>query len=193
MYLFSTMYLLGVFSYISTQVKHFIVVWMQKQAWGSSCLLTKTLVYVCCVRKYMCAVLCLVAESYLTFCDPMDYSPPGSSVHGDSPGKNTGVGCHAHLQEIFPAQGSNPGLLHCMLLLYHLSHQGSPGILEWVACPFFRRSSWPRDRTSVSCIAGRFFTSWTKKHSYITSFIHKVVWFWKYSHFPEKFVIYVNM
>ena len=35
-------------------------------------------------------------------CDPMDYSPPGSSVHGDSPGKNTRVGCHALLQGIFP-------------------------------------------------------------------------------------------
>ena len=43
----------------------------------------------------------------------MDYSPPGSSVHGDSPGKNTGVGCHDLLQEIFPTQGLNPGLLHC--------------------------------------------------------------------------------
>ena len=37
----------------------------------------------------------------------MDYSPPGSSVHGDSLGKNTRVGCHALLQEIFPTQGSN--------------------------------------------------------------------------------------
>ena len=39
----------------------------------------------------------LVAESCLTFCDPMDYSPPGSSVHGEFPGQNTGVGCHALL------------------------------------------------------------------------------------------------
>ena len=46
-----------------------------------------------------------------TFCDPVDYSPPGSSVHGDSPGKNTGVGCHALLQGIFPIQGSNPRFL----------------------------------------------------------------------------------
>ena len=38
----------------------------------------------------------------------MDYSPPGSSAHGDSPGKNTGVGCQALLQGIFPTQGSNP-------------------------------------------------------------------------------------
>ena len=55
-----------------------------------------------------------------------DYSPPGSSVHGDSLGKNTKVGCHALLQGIFPTQGSNPGLPHCRQMLYHLSHQGSP-------------------------------------------------------------------
>ena len=60
------------------------------------------------------------------FCDPMDYSPPGSSVQGDSPGKNTGVGCPCLLQGIFLSQGSNPGLLHCRWLLYQLSHQGSP-------------------------------------------------------------------
>ena len=40
-------------------------------------------------------LLCLVAQSCPTPCDPLDYSPPGSSVHGDSLGKNTGVGCHA--------------------------------------------------------------------------------------------------
>jgi len=43
----------------------------------------------------------------------MDCSPPGSPVHRDSPGKNTGVGCHALLQGIFPTQGLNSGLLHC--------------------------------------------------------------------------------
>ena len=48
------------------------------------------------------AVLCLVAQSCPTLCDP-----PGSSVHGDSPGKNTGVADHALLQRIFPTQGSN--------------------------------------------------------------------------------------
>ena len=62
----------------------------------------------------------------------MDCSPPGSSVHGDSPGKNTGMGCHALLQGIFPTQGSNPGLPHCRWIPYHLSHQGSPRILKWV-------------------------------------------------------------
>ena len=47
-------------------------------------------------------VLCLVTQSCLTLCNPRDCSPPGSSVHGDSPGKNTGAGCHALLQRIFP-------------------------------------------------------------------------------------------
>ena len=53
-------------------------------------------------------VLCLVAEWFPTLCDPMDCSLPGYSVHGDSPGKNTGVGWHAVLKGIFPTQGSNP-------------------------------------------------------------------------------------
>ena len=44
----------------------------------------------------------------------------------DSPGKNTGVGCLALLQEFFPTQGSNPGLLHCRQILYCLRQQGSP-------------------------------------------------------------------
>ena len=65
-----------------------------------------------------------LAQSCPTLCNPMDCSPPGSSVHGDSPGNNTGVGCHAFLQRIFPTQGLNPGLLHCRRILDHLSHQG---------------------------------------------------------------------
>ena len=68
----------------------------------------------------------LVAQSCLILCDPMDCSLPGSSVHGDYSGKNTGVGCHALLQGIFPIQGSNSGLPHCRQILYHLSPQGSP-------------------------------------------------------------------
>ena len=61
-------------------------------------------------RTYSLAVLCLVAQSCPTL-RPYDHSPPGSSVHGDSLGKNTGVGCHALLQGIFPTQGSNLHLL----------------------------------------------------------------------------------
>ena len=44
----------------------------------------------------------------------MDYNPPGSSVHGNSPGKNIGMGCHALLQGIFLTQGLNPCLLHLL-------------------------------------------------------------------------------
>ena len=57
--------------------------------------------------------VCLVARSCLILCEPMDCSPPGFSFRGDSPGKNTGVGCHALLQGIFLTQGWNPGLPHC--------------------------------------------------------------------------------
>ena len=60
------------------------------------------------------------------FATPTDYSPRDFSVHGASPGKNTRVGCHALLQEIFPIQGSNPGILHYEWILYQLSHQGNP-------------------------------------------------------------------
>ena len=63
-------------------------------------------------------------QSCPSLCDPMDCSPPGCSVHEDSPGRNTGVGCHALLQGSFPIQGWNPGLLHCRHVLYCPSHQG---------------------------------------------------------------------
>ena len=55
----------------------------------------------------------------------MDCSFPGSSVHANSPGKNTGVCSCSLLQGIFPSQGSNPGCIHCRQTLYHPSHQGS--------------------------------------------------------------------
>ena len=73
-----------------------------------------------------CTLLCLVPQSCLTLCDPMGCSPPGSSVHRDSPGKNTGMGCHSLLQGNFPTQESNGGLLHCRWVLYQLSF---PGVL----------------------------------------------------------------
>ena len=52
--------------------------------------------------------------SHIWLCEPMDCSPPGSSVCGDSPGKDTGVGYNGLLQGIFLTQGSNPHLL-CFL------------------------------------------------------------------------------
>ena len=74
------------------------------------------------------------------------------------PGQNIGVGSLSLLQGIFPTQGLNPGLPHCRWILYHLSHQWSPSILEWVAYPFSKGSSQPTNRTGVSCISGGFFT-----------------------------------
>ena len=59
-----------------------------------------------------------------------------------------------------PTQVSNPDLLNCRQIPYQLSHKRSPRILEWVAYPFSRGFSWPRNQTGISCIAGRFFTSW---------------------------------
>ena len=68
-----------------------------------------------------------VAQSCPTLCNPMDYSPLGSSVHG-----------------IFQAR-----------------------ILEWVSISFSRGSSWPRDRTQVSCVAGRRFTNWATREAHL--------------------------
>ena len=76
------------------------------------------------------AVLCLVTQLCPVLCYPMGCSLPGSSVHGDSSGQNSRMGCHALLQRIFPTQGSNTGLPHCRKILYHLSHLGSVRILE---------------------------------------------------------------
>ena len=56
---------------------------------------------------------------------PHGLQPTGPLCPWNSPGKNTGEGCHALLQGIFPIQGPNPGLLHCRQILYHLSCQGS--------------------------------------------------------------------
>ena len=85
--------------------------------------------------------------------------PHGLYCPWNFPGQNTGVGSLSLLQGIFPTQGSNLGLPHCRPILYQLNHKRSPRILEWVAYPFSRGSSQPRNRTGVSYLAGRFFTS----------------------------------
>ena len=108
-------------------------------------------------------ILCSVAQSRLTLCDPMDCTWPGSSVHEDSPDKNTGVGCHALLQGIFPTQGMNPDLPHCRRILYCLSYQRSPRILGWVAHSFFRGSSWSKNWTRGLLHCRRLFTNWVTR------------------------------
>ena len=69
------------------------------------------------------------------------------------------------VQGIFPTQGLNPVLPHCRQILYQLSHQRSPRILEWVASPFSSGSSWLGNWTGVSRIAGRLFTSWVTREA----------------------------
>ena len=72
-----------------------------------------------------CLAVCSVAKSYLTL-QHRRLQPNRLLCPWDFPGKNTRVGCHFLLQEIFPTQRMNPGLLHCRQTLYHLNHQGSP-------------------------------------------------------------------
>ena len=68
----------------------------------------------------------------------------------NSLGQNIGVDSYSLPQGIIPTQGSNPGLLHYRQILYQLSPQGSPRILGWVAVPFSKGSSWPRNQAGVS-------------------------------------------
>ena len=101
-----------------------------------------------------------VAQSCLTLCDPMDYT-----VHGI---------LQARILEwaAFPfSRGSSQPrdrtqVLHIRWNLDQLSHKGSPRILEWVAYPSSSRSSRPRHQTRVSCIAGRFFTTWAMREAW---------------------------
>ena len=72
-------------------------------------------------------------QSCLTLCEPRHCNLSGSSIHGDSPGKNTGVGCHALLQGIFLTQGSNPGLLHCR---QNFLSSGPPGKAHYIHTEF---------------------------------------------------------
>ena len=91
---------------------------------ATSLLLLKTLIQVVSQKS----------ESHSVVSDSL--RPYGLYSPWNSPGQNTGAGSHSPLQGIFPIQGSNPGLPHCRWSLYHLSHKGSPRILEWVASPF---------------------------------------------------------
>ena len=123
----------------------------------------------------VCVVLCVVAQSCPTLCDPMDRSPSRllwpwgfsrqrilewvaiPSSRGSSQPKDQ-------------IQVSN--IAGRFFTIWSLSHQGSPRILEWVAYPFSRGSSWPRNWTGVSCIAGRFFTSWATREAHLHTHIH---------------------
>ena len=107
-----------------------------------------------------------LADGFLTTesenCSVMSHSlrPHGLYSPWNSPGQNIGVDSLSLLQGIFPTQGSNSALPHCKWILYQVSHEESPKILEFVAYPFSRGSSQPWNWTRVSCTAGGFFTNW---------------------------------
>ena len=87
----------------------------------------------CCSVTQSCPTLCYLMDcsmfSSVQFsCSVMSNSlqPHGLYSPWNSPDQNTGVGSCSLLQEIFPTQGSNPGLTHCRQILYPLSNKGSP-------------------------------------------------------------------
>ena len=100
-----------------------------------------------------------VAQLCPTFCDPVDYT-----AHGI---------LQARILEWvgFPfSRGSRDQTQVFWIagrFFHQLSHKGSPRILEWVAYSFSSRSSQPRNRTGVSCIAGGFFTNWAIREALI--------------------------
>ena len=74
-------------------------------------------------------VVVLVTKLYLTVLRPHGLQSTRFLCPWDSPGKNTGVACHFFLQGIFPAQRSNPCLLHWQVDSLPLSHPGSPSVI----------------------------------------------------------------
>ena len=86
----------------------------------------KAVLALSCKFKYTTTIIVLVAQLCLALCDPMDSSPPGSSVHRILQARMTEVGSHSLLQGVCPTQGLNPGLLHCRWILYCLSPPGKP-------------------------------------------------------------------
>ena len=81
----------------------------------------------------VCVCVCVSHSVVSLFATPWTIAHQ-DLCHGNSPHKNTGVGCHSCLQGIFPTQGLNLGLLHCRQVLYHLSHQGNPRVGESISC-----------------------------------------------------------
>ena len=110
--------------------------------------------------------VCLVSQLCLTRCYPRDCSPPGRLL---CPWRFSQQEYWSGLPCSPPGDLPNPGIkprsptMQADSLL--LEPPGKSKNTEWVAYPFSRGSSWPRNRTGVSCIAGRFFTSWATREA----------------------------
>ena len=120
---------------------------------------------------YICVCMCLVAQSCLPLCDPTCCSQaplfPGKILQ-------------ARILEwvAMPSskgilEGSNPGLLHCRWIPYHLNHQGSPRILEWGSLSLLQENFPTQGSTQVSCIIGGFFTSWAAREAHMCIYIYR--------------------
>ena len=79
-------------------------------------------------------------------------------------------------------QGLNSVLPHCRQIFLPSEHQGSPRILEWAVYIFSRGSSQLRNQTGISCIAGRFFTSWATREAQIYTYVYMCVCIYIYTH-----------
>ena len=118
--------------------------------------------------RYVCVYMGVCMLSHSAVSDSLQHhglQPTRLLCPWDSPGKDAGVGSCSLLQGIFLTQGLNPSRPHCRWILYHLGQQGNKWTLEWVAYPFSRGSSWPRNRTGVPCIVRGFFTSWATREA----------------------------
>ena len=115
----------------------------------------------------VCCCCCCVTSIMFDSVRPNRWQPTRLPRHWDSPGKNTGVGCHFLLQcmkvksesEATQSCPTLSDLMDCSLLGFSLHGILQARILEWVAISFSRGASQPRDQTWVSCIAGRRLTS----------------------------------
>ena len=138
----------------------------------------------CPPLSFGCAVLSRSVMS--TLCNPIDCSPPASSVHEDPPSKNTSLGCHALLQGIFLTQGSNPGLPHYRWILYHLSLQGSPSLslqipmLGLELCVYGLAHFCPQNYTKKV---------WQFMPDPIYSAIYKVAWLFRAEYYLDRILL----
>ena len=103
--------------------------------------------------------------------------PHGLYSLWNSPGQNTGASSLSLLQVFFATQGSNPGLWHCRWILYHLSHQGSPRILEWVVHPFSSRSSWPKNQTESPVLQADSFPAELSRKALVELLLQNYIFF----------------